>query len=125
VKNKILLVASALFGLIFINAGLDKFFQYMPMPEDLPQSMIKLMAALMEIGWLMTLVGIIEIVGGFLLLTKRFRGLGAIIILPVMVGILLTNIFNSQMGLPIAVTLFAINLWILWEKKEKYAHLIW
>jgi|TARA_R110000737_G_scaffold345455_1_gene373962 uncharacterized membrane protein YphA (DoxX/SURF4 family) len=125
VKNKILLVASALFGLIFINAGLDKFFQYMPMPEDLPQSMIKLMAALMEIGWLMTLVGIIEIVGGFLLLTKRFRGLGAIIILPVMVGILLTNIFNSQMGLPIAVTLFAINLWILWENKEKYAHLIW
>ncbi len=124
-KNKILLVASALFGLIFINAGLDKFFQYMPMPEDLPQSMIKLMAALMEIGWLMTLVGIIEIVGGFLLLTKRFRGLGAIIILPVMVGILLTNIFNSQMGLPIAVTLFAINLWILWENKEKYAHLIW
>ncbi len=32
-KNKILFVVSLLFGLLFINAGLNKFFNYMPVPK--------------------------------------------------------------------------------------------
>lgn len=44
-KKKILFGVSLLFGLMFINAGLNKFFNYMPMPEDLPESMIKVMTA--------------------------------------------------------------------------------
>lgn len=60
-KKKILLVISTLFGLIFINSGLNKFFNYMPMPENMPENMMKLMNAFLEIGWLMPLVAIAEI----------------------------------------------------------------
>lgn len=31
-KQKIITVVSVLFGLMFINAGLNKFFNYMPVP---------------------------------------------------------------------------------------------
>ena len=119
-KKKILFVVSLLFGLMFINAGLNKFFNYMPPPEDLPESMMKVMGALMEITWLMPLVGIVEIIGGALFVSNKYRALGAIIILPVNVGILLTNIFNAPSGLPIAAVLFAINLWAMYENREKY-----
>ena len=44
-KAKILFVLCLLFGLMFINAGLNKFFNYMPMPKDMPEnSMEKMMS---------------------------------------------------------------------------------
>lgn len=123
-KQKILLVLSILFGLMFINAGLNKFFNYMPVPDDLPEGLIKVMGAFMEIGWLLPLIGIAEIVGGILVMTNKFRALGAIIILPVMVGIVLTHFVNAPSGLPMALVLFAILLWILYENRGKYGHLV-
>ena len=123
-KKKILLVISILFGLIFINSGLNKFFNYMPMPEEMPENMIKLMNAFMEIGWLMPLVAVAEIVGGILFTISKYRALGAIIIFPVMIGILLTHIFNAPSGLPMAIVLFTINIWIILENRDKYMPMI-
>jgi putative oxidoreductase len=100
-KNKILLILSILFGVFFINAGLDKFLHYMPIPPD--ENMMKLMGAFATIGWIMPLVGAAEIIGGALIAIPKTRALGAIVVFPVMVGILLTNIVNVPAGLPIAV----------------------
>src|SRR5450432_1554006 len=116
-KKKILFVVSLLFGLMFINAGLNKFFNYMPTPKDMPESMMKLMGAIMEIGWLMPLIGIAEILGGILFIPNKTRALGAIIIFRIMIGILLTNIINAQSGLPISLVLLAINLWVIIENR--------
>jgi uncharacterized membrane protein YphA (DoxX/SURF4 family) len=123
-KKKILLVASILLGLMFINAGLNKFFNYMPMPKDMPEKMMKAMGAFMEIGWLLPLIAVAEIVGGILFMTNKFRALGAIIILPIMVGIILTHIFIDPSGLPIALPLFAINIWVIIENWRKYLPMV-
>ena len=119
-KNKIIFVLSLLFGLMFINAGLNKFFNYMPMPENLPEKMQKAMTAFTEIGWIMPLVATIETLGGILIIIPRFRALGAIMILPVMVGIILTNIVQDNSGLPFALVLFAILISIMYQNKDKY-----
>ncbi|MEO8516682.1 MAG: DoxX family protein [Flavobacterium sp.] len=123
-KKKIIFVLSLLFGLMFINAGLNKFLHYMPMPTNMPEKMTKVFNALMEIGWLLPLVGIVEIVGGILFIIPKTRALGAIVILPVMVGIILTNTVTDTSGLPIALTLFIINLWVIIENRHKYLPLI-
>lgn len=123
-KNKILFVVCLLFGLMFINAGLNKFFNYMPMPKDMPASMQKLMATFMQIGWLIPLVAVVEIVGGVLVIFKKYRALGAIVILPVMIGILLVNIFNAPSGLPIALVLLIINLWMIVDNYRKYLPMV-
>lgn len=124
IRSKVLFVLALLFGLFFMNAGLNKFLNYMPMPKDLPEKMMKAMNAFMEIGWLMPLVGLAEIVGGLLIIIPRTRAFGALIIFPVMVGIFLTNIVQDQSGLPIAVVLGAILIWIMYENREKYLPLI-
>lgn len=123
-KKKVLLVVGILFGLMFINSGLNKFLNYMPIPDDLPAEMVKLMTAFMTIGWLMPLVAVVEIVGGALFMIPKFRALGAIVIFPIMVGIVLTHIFNAQSGLPIAIVLFAINVWVIIENRAKYLPMI-
>ncbi|TAF43835.1 MAG: DoxX family membrane protein [Sphingobacteriales bacterium] len=124
IKNKVLFFVSLLFGLFFINAGVDKFFHYMPMPNDLPQKMLKAINAFIEIGWLMPLVGIAEMVGGLLLIIPKTRALGALVIFPVMVGIVLTNTVQDTSGLPIALTFAAILTWIMYENRAKYVALI-
>ncbi len=124
IKTKVLFILSLLFGLFFINAGLDKFFHYMPMPKDLPEKMMKAFNAFMEIGWLMPLVGFAELVGGLFIIFPKTRALGALIIFPVMVGIVLTNIVQDTSGLPIALALTAILAWVMYENKEKYLPLI-
>ena len=96
----------------------------MPVPDDLPEGMFIVMEAFMTIGWLFPLVGIFEIVGGVLFIFSKTRALGAIVIFPIMVGILLTHIVNAPSGLPIGVILFIINLWIVFENKDKYLLLI-
>ena len=123
-KRKILFIFSLLFGLMFINSGLNKFFNYMPIPKDLPVGMLKLIDAFMAIVWLMPLIAIVEIIGGVLFITNKYRALGAIIILPVMIGILLTHIINAPDGLLIAVVLFAINIWVIIENRSKYLPMI-
>ena len=59
-KRKITFVLSLLFGLMFINAGLNKFLNYMPPPDNLPENLLKAFQAFSQIGWLMPLVGICQ-----------------------------------------------------------------
>ncbi|WP_420386286.1 DoxX family membrane protein [Roseivirga sp.] len=123
-KTKIRFVICLLFGLMFINAGLDKFLHYMPMPEDIPADMINLMTAMMEISWLIPLVGIFELIGGVLFIFPRYRALGAMILLPILVGITLTNITAAPSGLPLVIILLAIEGWIILENRQKYLVMI-
>lgn len=114
-----------LFALTFINAGLNKFLHYSPMPK-MTAEQEKIFAAFVEIGWLMPLVGIVEIIGGVLFIFPKTRALGAIIILPVMVGILLHNVCRdpNQTGIIMSVVLFLINVWAIIDDREKYKVLI-
>jgi len=83
-----------------------------------------LFTAISSLGWLLPLIGVAEVIGGILVIIPKYRSLGAIIIFPVMVGILLTHIVNVPTLLPIAIVLMAINLWIIFENREKYLPMI-
>ncbi len=123
-KKKVLNVLSVLFGLLLLNGGLSKFFNYMPVPEDLPQPLINDNIAFMEIEWLMPLVGFAEILGGILIMFQKTRALGALVVFPVMVGVLLTHIFVAPSGLPIVFVIWAILGWIILDNRSKYMHLL-
>ncbi len=121
-KNKILFVFSLLFGLMFINSGLNKFFQYMPMPkEEMPADLMKVMEAFTTIVWLMPLIAVVEIIAGVLVIFPKTRALGAIMILPIMVGILLQHLVYAPSSLAIPLVLFVILIWMLIDNRSKYA----
>src|SRR5690606_25059255 len=119
-KNKILFVLALLFGLMFINAGLNKFLNYMPPPEDMPEALMNDFQAMMEISWLLPLIAIAELLGGILIIVPKTRALGALVILPVMVGILLVNTVVETSGFAIAFVLALILGWIIYENRHKY-----
>jgi putative oxidoreductase len=123
-KGKILMVLCALFGLGMIVFGANKLFPFMPMP-DLTEQQKTIFGAFGTIKWLMPLIAIAEIVGGLLVAIPKTRALGAIVILPVMVGILLHNLtFFDQSGIVIASVFAIINLWAIVDSKKKYMAMI-
>lgn len=123
-KKKIFTILATLFGIMFINAGMNKFFNYIPTPEDMPEAMRQMSEAMMEINWLMPLIAIVEIVAGSLIISKRFRALGAIMIFPIMVGILLTHLTVAPSGLPMAIILLIILAWIMYENRKAYIAMV-
>ena len=116
-------ILSLLFGLLFINAGLDKFLHYMPMPEQTPQQ-VEIFQAIGKLQWVMPLVGLVEIIGGLLFILPRTRAIGAIVILPVMVGIVLHNYTFEPSGLAIAIPLLLINIWMIIDHRTGFMQLL-
>lgn len=123
-KNKLFNGLSILFGALLINGGLNKFLNYMPVPDGLPEELMKDNAALMEITWLMPLVGAAETLGGLLILFPKTRALGALVVFPVMVGVLLTHLTVAPSGLPVAIAVWAMLLWIIYEYRHRYLKLL-
>ncbi len=122
-KNKILTGLCILFALMMVNSGLNKFFNYMPMPE-MSQEIMQIMGAFMTIKWIFPLVAIVEIIGGVLIAIPKTRALGALIILPVMVGIVIHHLVHDISGIGIGLILFGINIWAIVANWNKYAPII-
>ena len=122
-KSKILTVLCALFGLGMIVFGANKFYPFMPMPELTDEQKI-IFGAFGTIKWLMPLVGFVEIVGGLLIAIPKTRALGAIVILPVMVGIIVHNLTFDPSQLAIPAVFAIINLWAIADNTDRYKAMI-
>jgi uncharacterized membrane protein YphA (DoxX/SURF4 family) len=123
-KNKILNILSIVYGLLFINGGLAKLLKYMPTPIDLPEAVVKDNAAMAEIVWLMPLISCAEILGGLLIIIPKTRALGALIVFPVMVGVLLHHIFVDPKNIVMALIIWIVLIAIIINNKEKYLPII-
>jgi uncharacterized membrane protein YphA (DoxX/SURF4 family) len=123
-KKKILFVACLLIGLLFINGGLNKFFNYLPPPDNLPEAQMSMFMAMMQIGWLMPLIAVAEIMGGILFIIPRFRVLGAVVLCPVLIGIMISHFTVAPEGIPMALGIFAVWLWAVIEHRQKLIPLI-
>ncbi len=121
--NKLYTGLTILFGALFIFSGLNKFFNFVPMPP-MPEASANDFKAMMEISWLIPLVAIAEIVGGLLIMLPKTRALAALILTPVMVGILLANTLVDTSGMPMAIVLTGILGWVIYQNWSKFTNIL-
>ena len=81
--------------------------------------MQKIFDAMTTLKWILPLTGFVELLAGILVLFPKTRTLGAIMIFPIMIGIICHNATFIPSGLAIAGPVFLINLWMLFDNKEK------
>lgn len=112
-NTKITLVLRILLGLIFTVFGLNGFFHFLPMGA-LPDPAMKLVMAMMDSGYLMTLVKGVEVISGILLLSGFFVPLAMLLLSPIIVNIFLFHAFlapgNGGMVVPSLVVILQIAL---------------
>ncbi len=105
-------------------AGLNKFFEFMPFKGELTPEFISQMQAMERICWLLPLVGLTEIIGGILIAFLKTRAIGALVILPIIVGIDCLN-FSAQPSAIIESIIFSsVLFYILWKNRKKYMELL-
>ena len=110
---------------LFLLFGASKFYPFMPTPPVAPEAG-RFMGALLSTGYVWQFVGLVEIVGGVLLLVRNTRLIGALLLLPVIAHIVpyLWILARTVPGIPMGLFLIAMEGWILWENRRKLSGLL-
>ena len=116
------IISRSLLGLIFVVFGSNKLLHFMPMPPMSGEAGA-FMGAMFMTHYLYV-VAAFEVIGGFLLLTGRYAPLGLTLVGPVVVNILAFHTFMAPSGLPVALTVSALALFLLWSYREHFAGLV-
>lgn len=116
------IIARVLLGLIFAVFGSNAFLHFIPMPpmEGHPGEFIGSMHAT---GYL-KVIAALQVIGGALLLIGRYVPLGLTLLGPIIVNIALYHIFMDRSGLPMAIVVSALSLFLLWAYRSAFAGLV-
>ena len=106
------IIVRILLGLAFVVFGLNGFLMFIPMPPPPPGHAGEFTTALFASGYFRVISGL-QLVGGLLLLTGAFVPLGLLLLGPVIVNILLFHIFMDPKGLPMAIIVSVLSLFLL------------
>ena len=69
-------------------------------------------------------VGALQVAGGALLLSGRKVPLGLTLLVPVIVNILCFHVLMAPAGLPMAIVVSLLALFLLWRYREHFAGLV-
>ena len=115
-----IVIVRVLLGLQFVVFGSNAFFHFLgPMPEMQGQAGA-FITALMSSGY-MYVIALLQVLGGVcLLLGARFVPLGLTLLGPVIVNIVLYHLFLDPRGLPMAIVIALLALFLLWIYRFKF-----
>jgi len=112
------IIARVLLGLIFVVFGSNAFLHFIPV-QPMQGNAAAFMGALINSGYVYA-IAVLQVVGGLLLLIGgRFVPLGLTLLGPVIVNIVLYHIFIDPNGLPIAIVVSILALFLLWVYRYK------
>lgn len=108
-----------LLGAILLVFGINKFVQFIPAPE-LPENASAFITSLTATGYVIPVVGVLEILIGILLLTNKWVGFALVILAPISVNILLFHLFLDIPGISGALLVAVFNAILMYKMWPKY-----
>lgn len=117
------IIARILLGLTFFIFGVNGFVQLIPMPP-MPGAAGQLMGGLAASGYFFPLLAITETVAGAALLTGYFVPLALLVVAPLVLNILAIHLFLAPSGIPHAVAMVALEVFLGWSYRSAFAPLL-
>ena len=117
------IIARSLLGLIFVVFGSNMFLHFIPMPPP-PEGPARDFMTALYLSHYLYVVGALQVVGGVLLFTGRWTPLGLTLVGPVIVNILCFHLLMAPAGLPMAIVVSLLALFLLWRYREHFAGLV-
>ena len=105
-------IARILLGLVFIVFGLNGFLHFIPMPPFPEGPAGQFIGAMFNTGYIYVVSGL-QVIGGVLLLLPARLPLALLLLGPVIVNILLFHLFMDRNGLPMAIVVSLVALFLL------------
>ena len=117
------IIARSLLGLIFLVFGSNMFLHFIPMPPP-PEGPAREFMTALFLSHYLYVVGALQVVGGVLLFTGRWTPLGLTLVGPVIVNILCFHVLMAPAGLPMAIVVSLLALFLLWRYRDHFAGLV-
>jgi len=117
------IIARSLLGLIFVVFGSNMFLHFIPMPPP-PEGPARDFMMALFVSHYLYVVGALQVVGGLLLFTGRWTPLGLALAGPVIVNILCFHALMAPAGLPVAIIVSALAVFLLWCHRGNFAGLV-
>ena len=117
------IIARSLLGLIFVTFGANMFLHFIPMPPP-PEGPAREFMTVLFMSHYLYVIGALQVVGGLILLTGRLVPLGLTLLGPVIVNILAFHALMAPAGLPTALVVSALALFLLWHHRKNFAGLV-
>jgi hypothetical protein len=106
-------------GAIFFVFGLNGFLHFIAQPPP-SGTALTFLGGLMAAGYFFPLLKGIEVISGLLLLSNRFVPLALTLLAPIVVNILAFHAFLAPSGLPVALAVLALELYLAWSYRDAY-----
>jgi uncharacterized membrane protein YphA (DoxX/SURF4 family) len=113
------LIVRLLVGGLMLFASLSYFFKFGEQPAPVGD-MKTVMEGFIASKYILPLAKSVELIAGLTIITGKFMKIGAVILVPVTLNILLINVFLMPEGIPIAAALFIGNLFLIYAKWDSY-----
>ena len=118
-KSKAITAARVLLGLVFFVFGLNKFLHFIPQPP--PQGAAgDFFIGLAASGYFFPLLASAEVIAGAALLMRRFVPLALSVLAPVIVNIVAFHAFLAPSGLPVAIVVLGLELFLAWSYRAAF-----
>ena len=111
-------IARLLLGLVFVVFGLNFWLKFAPIPPFPEGSQAAAFMGAMYVTGFLTVVKVLEVVGGLLLLTGRFTNLGLAILGPIVFNIALFHFLIVQGAYEMSVFIGVLSLVALAGRKN-------
>ena len=121
-NSKVFMIVRIFLGLFVIAFGLNKFLDFMPMPEMSAEAGAYFGA--LSSTKTLVLVGIVEIVAGLALILNKYGSLMALILMSVAVNAVLFHVSLDPGGIGGETVLLVLNIAVIIGYKDKYKDLL-
>jgi len=118
-KSKSASTLRVFLGLIFFVSGLNGFLEFLPQPQ-MEGKAGELIGGLVASGYFFPLLFGIYTIAGVALLTGRFVPLALILLAPVIVNIVAIHVFLAPSGLPLAMVVLGLELFLAWSYRAAF-----
>ncbi len=114
-------ILRVILALILVLFGLNKFidFSFMPLPQ-LPEQASSFMSSLTASGYVLQLIGILEVFIGILLLFKKWVPFALLVLVPISFNILLFHLFLDIPRVLPAIIIVSINAILIYKYWKSY-----
>jgi hypothetical protein len=112
-------------GLLFFTAGMGKIFAAHAFPGLMGPVWLAERLAEYQLQLFGEFVAVSQILIGFSLVTSRFRTIGVLMLIPMLLNILMITISMHWRGTPYVISFFLIQLaYLIWFESPKLIHLL-
>jgi hypothetical protein len=115
-------IARFLLGLIFLVFGLNGFLHFIPAPP--PSGIAGQFVGALYVSHYLVVIFLLQLISAVLLLINRYVPLALTVLAPIIVNILLIHILMAPSGLPLAIVVSVLWIFVFASVRSAFSGLL-